>query len=194
MPASRSSQTNTEPDLICCLSFSDSLLCTRGVRPSRHASKRMIASCGVWTLPWYVSIADRWVLLSEKRSVKQGGILIASVLAGGCLWKCEDLVGYSDFQGPRLKKELGCDFVGNVCCQVFRLVEGQTCGVTFRLASEHGQDRNARASQTGAFALGRDKTGTRVDMLRDLQWHGRGCSHSVNQMRGSSHRRNRNRR
>lgn len=52
MPASRSSHTNTEPDLICCLSFSDNLLCTRGVRPSRHASKRMIASCGVWTLPW----------------------------------------------------------------------------------------------------------------------------------------------
>lgn len=56
MPASRSSHTNTEPDLICCRSFSDSLLWTRGKRPNRHASKRMIASCGVWTLPWYVSM------------------------------------------------------------------------------------------------------------------------------------------
>jgi hypothetical protein len=56
IPASRSSQTNTDPDLIDCLSFSDSRRCTRGNRPSRHASKSLIASAGVRTCPWYVSI------------------------------------------------------------------------------------------------------------------------------------------
>jgi hypothetical protein len=51
MPASRSSQTNTDPDLICCLSFSDSLLCTRGNKPRRQASNSLIASAGVRTWP-----------------------------------------------------------------------------------------------------------------------------------------------
>lgn len=49
MPASLSSQTNTDPDFMDCLSFSDSLRCTRGSKPSRHASKSLIASAGVRT-------------------------------------------------------------------------------------------------------------------------------------------------
>lgn len=49
MPASRSSQTNTDPDLICCRSFSDSRRCTRGRRPNRHASNSTMASAGVRT-------------------------------------------------------------------------------------------------------------------------------------------------
>ena len=49
IPASRSSQTNTDPDFIDCLSFSDNLRCTRGSKPSRHASKSFIASAGVRT-------------------------------------------------------------------------------------------------------------------------------------------------
>lgn len=56
IPASRSSQTKTDPDLIDCLSFSDNLLWTRGRRPNRHASNRTIASAGVRTWPLYVSI------------------------------------------------------------------------------------------------------------------------------------------
>ena len=56
IPASLSSHTKTDPDLIDCRSFSDSLRCTRGSRPMRHASKRMIASVGVRTCPLYVSI------------------------------------------------------------------------------------------------------------------------------------------
>lgn len=51
IPASRSSQTNTEPDLIDCRSFSDNRRCTRGKSPNRHASKSMIASAGVLTWP-----------------------------------------------------------------------------------------------------------------------------------------------
>jgi hypothetical protein len=51
IPASRSSQTNTDPDFIDCLSFSDNLRCTRGSKPSRHASKSFIASAGVRTWP-----------------------------------------------------------------------------------------------------------------------------------------------
>lgn len=58
IPASRSSQTNTEPDLICCLSFSESLLQTRGRRPRRHASNRVIASAGLRIMPTYVSIPE----------------------------------------------------------------------------------------------------------------------------------------
>ena len=46
-----SSQTNTEPDLMFWRSFSESLRWTRGKRPNRHASKRMIASAGVRTWP-----------------------------------------------------------------------------------------------------------------------------------------------
>lgn len=57
MPASRSSQTKTEPDLIDCRSFSDSLRWTRGKRPSRQASNKRIASAGVLTWPLYVSMA-----------------------------------------------------------------------------------------------------------------------------------------
>ena len=49
IPASLSSQTKTEPDLIDCRSFSESLRCTRGKRPNRHASNRIIASAGVRT-------------------------------------------------------------------------------------------------------------------------------------------------
>ena len=69
MPASLSSQTNTEPDLMDCLSFSDNLLCTRGSRPSRQASKRMIASLGVRTWPLYVSITFERAL--RQRQVKE---------------------------------------------------------------------------------------------------------------------------
>lgn len=49
IPASLSSQTNTEPDLIDCLSFSDKRLCTRGNNPNRQASNSLIASAGVRT-------------------------------------------------------------------------------------------------------------------------------------------------
>jgi len=56
MPASRSSQTNTEPDFICWRSFSDRRRCTRGNIPMRQASNRMMASLGVRTCPWYVSM------------------------------------------------------------------------------------------------------------------------------------------
>lgn len=51
IPASRSSHTKTEPDLIDCRSFSDSLRCTRGSKPRRQASNKMIASAGVRTWP-----------------------------------------------------------------------------------------------------------------------------------------------
>lgn len=51
IPASRSSHTNTDPDLICDLSFSDSRRCTRGSRPKRQASNSIMASCGVRTWP-----------------------------------------------------------------------------------------------------------------------------------------------
>lgn len=51
IPASRSSHTNTDPDLIDCRSFSERRLCTRGRRPMRQASNRMIASAGVRTCP-----------------------------------------------------------------------------------------------------------------------------------------------
>jgi hypothetical protein len=51
MPASRSSQTKTEPERIACRSFSDNLLWTRGRRPSLHASKSLIASAGERTTP-----------------------------------------------------------------------------------------------------------------------------------------------
>lgn len=51
IPASRSSQTNTDPDLIDCLSFSESLRWTRGSRPRRQASKSLMASAGVRTWP-----------------------------------------------------------------------------------------------------------------------------------------------
>lgn len=37
-------------------SFSDNLRCTRGSRPSLQASNNLIASAGVRTRPWYVSI------------------------------------------------------------------------------------------------------------------------------------------
>jgi hypothetical protein len=56
MPASRSSHTNTDPDCIDCLSFSDNLRCTRGKIPNRQASKSLIASAGLRTCPLYVSI------------------------------------------------------------------------------------------------------------------------------------------
>lgn len=56
MPASRSSQTNTEPERMACRSFSDNRRCTRGKRPSLQASNSLIASAGVRTIPWYVSI------------------------------------------------------------------------------------------------------------------------------------------
>jgi hypothetical protein len=56
IPASLSSHTKTDPDLIDCLSFSESLLCTRGSKPRRQASNSLIASAGVRTCPWYVSI------------------------------------------------------------------------------------------------------------------------------------------
>lgn len=56
MPASRSSHTKTEPDLMDCLSFSESRRCTRGRRPNRQASNSLMASAGVRTYPWYVSI------------------------------------------------------------------------------------------------------------------------------------------
>lgn len=49
IPASRSSQTKTDPDLTDCRSFSDNLRCTLGRRPSRHASNSIIASAGVRT-------------------------------------------------------------------------------------------------------------------------------------------------
>ena len=51
IPASRSSQTNTEPDWISWRSFSESRRWTRGSRPMRHASKRIMASAGVRTWP-----------------------------------------------------------------------------------------------------------------------------------------------
>ena len=51
MPASRSSQTNTEPDRIDWRSFSDSRRCTRGSKPMRQASNKIIASAGVRTCP-----------------------------------------------------------------------------------------------------------------------------------------------
>lgn len=57
IPASRSSQTNTLPDLMFCLSFSDNRLCTRGSKPNRQASNSIIASAGDRTWPWYVSIS-----------------------------------------------------------------------------------------------------------------------------------------
>ena len=56
IPASLSSQTKTDPDLMDCLSFSESRRCTRGNNPRRQASKSLIASAGVRTCPWYVSI------------------------------------------------------------------------------------------------------------------------------------------
>lgn len=56
MPASRSSHTNTDPEVMDCLSFSDNLRCTRGNRPKRHASKSLIASAGLRTCPLYVSV------------------------------------------------------------------------------------------------------------------------------------------
>ena len=56
MPASLSSQTKTEPDLMDCRSFSDSRRCTRGNMPRRQASNKMMASPGVRTWPSYVSI------------------------------------------------------------------------------------------------------------------------------------------
>lgn len=56
MPASRSSHTNTEPDVIDCLSFSDNLRCTRGNKPRRQASKSFMASAGLRTCPLYVSV------------------------------------------------------------------------------------------------------------------------------------------
>jgi hypothetical protein len=67
MPASLSSQTKTEPDRMDCLSFSDSLLCTRGSNPRRQASKRMMASLGVRTWPLYVSMAFEFSLRSGGR-------------------------------------------------------------------------------------------------------------------------------
>lgn len=49
MPASLSSHTKTDPDLIDCLSFSDSRRCTRGKRPNLQASNSLMASAGVRT-------------------------------------------------------------------------------------------------------------------------------------------------
>lgn len=40
-----------------CRSFSDSRRCTRGSKPMRHASKRIMASVGVRTCPLYVSMS-----------------------------------------------------------------------------------------------------------------------------------------
>lgn len=56
MPASLSSHTKTEPDRMDWRSFSDNLRCTRGSRPSLQASNSFMASAGVRTRPWYVSI------------------------------------------------------------------------------------------------------------------------------------------
>lgn len=67
IPASRSSQTNTEPDFMDCLSFSESRLCTRGNKPSRHASKSLIASAGVRTWPTYVSIMKAFLIPPKRR-------------------------------------------------------------------------------------------------------------------------------
>lgn len=52
IPASLSSHTKTDPDLIDCLSFSESLRCTLGNRPRRQASNSLMASAGVRTCPW----------------------------------------------------------------------------------------------------------------------------------------------
>lgn len=57
MPASRSSHTKTDPDLIDWRSFSDSRRWTLGSRPRRQASKSMMASAGVRTCPLYVSMS-----------------------------------------------------------------------------------------------------------------------------------------
>jgi len=51
MPASRSSHTNTDPDRIAWRSFSESRRCTRGRTPCRQASKSLMASTGVLTMP-----------------------------------------------------------------------------------------------------------------------------------------------
>ena len=59
MPASRSSQTKTEPDLMDWRSFSDSLRWTLGNRPKRQASNSMMASAGVRTCPLYVSMSKQ---------------------------------------------------------------------------------------------------------------------------------------
>lgn len=57
MPASRSSHTKTDPDVIDWRSFSDNRRWTLGSRPKRHASKRMMASAGARTCPLYVSMS-----------------------------------------------------------------------------------------------------------------------------------------
>ena len=57
IPASLSSHTNTEPDLIDWRSFSDSRRWTLGNIPKRQASNSIIASAGVRTCPLYVSIS-----------------------------------------------------------------------------------------------------------------------------------------
>lgn len=59
IPASRSSQTKTEPDLMDWRSFSDNLRWTLGKRPRRQASNSIIASAGVRTCPLYVSISKK---------------------------------------------------------------------------------------------------------------------------------------
>lgn len=84
MPASLSSQTKTEPDLMDWRSFSDSRLCTRGRIPILQASKSLMASAGVRTKPWYVSIilavvyvSDGWLvvcLLQAGIAVDRGGL------------------------------------------------------------------------------------------------------------------------
>lgn len=51
MPASLSSHTNTDPDFMDCLSFSDNRRCTRGNRPNLQASNSLMASAGVRTWP-----------------------------------------------------------------------------------------------------------------------------------------------
>lgn len=47
MPASFSSQTNTDPERMPWRSFSESRRWTRGSMPIRHASKSLMASAGV---------------------------------------------------------------------------------------------------------------------------------------------------
>ena len=63
IPASRSSQTKTEPDLMDWRSFSDSLRWTLGNKPKRQASNSIIASAGVRTCPLYVSISGELVMV-----------------------------------------------------------------------------------------------------------------------------------
>ena len=101
IPASRSSQTKTEPDLMDCRSFSDSLRWTRGKRPKRQASNNIMASAGVRTCPLYVSMS---------RDVEMVGILgTASLGLNGSSQERFRFKGISRISGL-VREAVGCGF------------------------------------------------------------------------------------